>query len=68
MLGHSDPVLSQPTLPGLPDVRTNGNGATSDGEGLADVVTERVLERLLPEITATVRRLVEEEVDRIRHN
>ena len=67
MLGHPEPLLSQPTLPGLPDVHGNGNGAAPAGDGLADVVTERVLERLLPEITATVRRLVQEEVDRIRH-
>jgi hypothetical protein len=33
---------------------------------LPTAVTERVLERLLPEITATVQRLVQEEVDRIR--
>jgi CheY-like chemotaxis protein len=35
---------------------------------LADAVTERVLERLVPEITATVQRLVQEEVDRIRRH
>ena len=60
MLGVPEPVLSQPTLPGLPELpEANGN--------LADVVTERVLDRLLPEITATVQRLVREEVDRLRH-
>jgi hypothetical protein len=61
-----DPVLSQPTLPGLPEVHANGNPASTSSENLADAVTERVLERLLPEITATVQRLVQEEVDRIR--
>ena len=56
----------QPTLPGLPDVAmANQRRAAVRGE-LADAVTERVLERLVPEITATVQRLVQEEVDRIR--
>ena len=41
------------------------NGAPVRGE-LADAITERVLERLVPEITATVQRLVQEEVGRIR--
>jgi len=68
MLGRPEPVLSQPTLPGLPEVHTNGNGASPAAGDLADTVTERVLERLLPEITATVQRLVQEEVDRIRHH
>ena len=68
MLGHVDPVPSQPTLPGLPEVLTNGNGAAPAGDGLADTVTERVLERLLPEITATVRRLVEEELGRLKQH
>ena len=67
MLGP-DPVLSQPTLPGLPEAHTNGNGASPSSEKLADEVTERVLQRLLPEITATVQRLVQEEVDRIRQH
>jgi CheY-like chemotaxis protein len=70
MLGRPEPVLSQPTLPGLPElpeVHTNGNGGAPVRESLADAVTERVLERLLPEITATVQRLVQEEVDRLRH-
>jgi len=49
-------------------VHTNGNGATPAAGNLADAVTERVLERLLPEITATVQRLVQEEVDRIRQH
>jgi CheY-like chemotaxis protein len=65
MLGRPEPVLSQPTLPGLPDAYAVGNGAAPD---LADAVTERVLERLLPEITATVQRLVQEEVDRLRQH
>ena len=68
MLGRPEQVLSQPTLPGLPEVHTNGNGATPAAGNLADAVTERVLERLLPEITATVQRLVQEEVDRIRQH
>ena len=68
MLGRPEPALSQPTLPGLPEVHANGNGASRAPEDLADAVTERVLERLLPEITATVQRLVQEEVDRIRQH
>ena len=56
---------SQPTLPGLADGAVRANDAPGRGE-LADAITERVLERLLPEITATVQRLVQEEVDRIR--
>ncbi|HET9013882.1 MAG TPA: response regulator [Gemmatimonadaceae bacterium] len=65
MLGVPEPRLSQPTLPGLPEP-AHGNGASSNGD-LADAVTERVLDRLLPEITATVQRLVREEVERLRH-
>jgi CheY-like chemotaxis protein len=68
MLGRPEAVLSQPTLPGLPEVHANGNGAVPADDSLADTVTERVLERLLPEITATVQRLVQEEVDRIRQH
>jgi CheY-like chemotaxis protein len=72
MLGVPEPMLSQPTLPGLPEPqgRANGNGASLNGANgnLADAVTERVLDRLLPEITATVQRLVREEVDRLRQN
>ena len=68
MLGRPEPVLSQPTLPGLPEVHTNGNGASPAAGDLADTVTERVLERLLPEITATVQRLVQEEVDRLKQH
>jgi len=68
MLGApgADPVPAppheQPTLPGMPaPARTS-----APRNELAEAVTERVLERLLPEITATVERLVKEEVDRIR--
>ena len=72
MLGVPEPMLSQPTLPGLPEpeVHANGNGAPVNGANgdLADAVTERVLDRLLPEITATVQRLVREEVDRLRQH
>jgi CheY-like chemotaxis protein len=73
MLGHPEPLPLQPTLPGLPEAYVNGtghgalNGANVSGDGLADAITERVLERLVPEITATVQRLVREEIDRIRH-
>lgn len=70
MLGHPDPVPMQPALPGLPDGHAHGNGSvngTGPGDGdLSSVVTGRVLDRLLPEITATVQRLVQEEVDRLR--
>jgi hypothetical protein len=69
MLGHPEPVPTQATLPGLPDGHMNsprGKSAPADGE-LADTVTARVLERLLPEITATVQRLVREEIDRLNH-
>ena len=58
-------VPSQPTLPGLADVGIGTSGAPVRGE-LADAITERVLGRLVPEITATVQRLVHEEVGRIR--
>ncbi|HET9271001.1 MAG TPA: response regulator [Vicinamibacterales bacterium] len=72
MLGVPEPMLSQPTLPGLPEPEghASGNGAPLNGANgnLADAVTERVLDRLLPEITATVQRLVREEVDRLRHS
>ena len=67
MLGHPEPRPLQQTLPGLPDAHTNGNGAGAPGVDLADAVTERVLDRLVPEITATVQRLVREEMDRLRH-
>jgi hypothetical protein len=69
MLGVPEPMLSQPTLPGLPEP-ANGNGASLNGANgdLAAAVTERVLDRLLPEITATVQRLVREEVDRLRQH
>jgi len=70
MLGHHEPTPTQPTLPGLPDVHANGahaNGAGVANGDLADTVTERVLERLLPAITATVQRLVRDEVDRLKH-
>ena len=73
MLGIPEPMLSQPTLPGLPEPEghPHGNGASSNNGAngnLADAVTERVLDRLLPEITATVQRLVREEVDRLRQH
>ena len=72
MLGAPEAMLSQPMLPGLPEPEghANGNGASSNGANgnLADAVTERVLDRLLPEITATVQRLVREEVDRLRQH
>jgi len=68
MLGRPEPALSQPSLPGLPEFNTNGDGADASGETLADAVTERVLERLVPEITATVQRLVQEEVDRLQRH
>jgi CheY-like chemotaxis protein len=67
MLGSPGRAPMQPTLPGLPDGYDNRNGA-GPRQDLADAVTERVLERLLPEITATVQRLVREEVDRLRHH
>jgi hypothetical protein len=51
----------QPLLPGLPEFPVE----TPRSE-LADAVTQRVLERLLPEITATVQRVVREEVERFR--
>jgi CheY-like chemotaxis protein len=70
MLGRAGTTPTQPTLPGVPDAHVNGvpvNGAGPDDGDVADTVTERVLERLLPEITATVQRLVREEVDRLKH-
>jgi CheY-like chemotaxis protein len=68
MLGHPEPVPLQQMLPGLPDTHVNGNGAAAaPPSDLADCVTERVLERLVPEITATVQRLVREEIDRLKH-
>ena len=68
MLGRPEPVLTQPTLPGLPEFSREEEGPPATNEDLADTVTERVLDRLLPEITATVRRLVQEEVDRLQRN
>ena len=68
MLGHPEPLPLQQRLPGLPEAHTNGNGADASGPDLADAVTERVLERLVPEITATVQRLVLEEIDRLRQH
>jgi hypothetical protein len=59
-------VPAQPTLPGVPDVPARDNSSGPVRSELADAVTERVIERLVPEITATVQRLVQEEVDRIR--
>jgi hypothetical protein len=54
----------QPTLPGLPDLFP---AEVPEGpHDLADEVAERVLSRLVPEIAAAVRRLAQEEVDRIR--
>jgi CheY-like chemotaxis protein len=67
LLGRPEPVLSQPTLPGLPEAQLNGHASEAPSEELADAVTERVLDRLVPEITATVQRLVREEVERLRH-
>ena len=68
MLGRPEPPLSQPTLPGLPEAHVNGNGAGPSNETLADAITERILDRLVPEITATVQRLVQEEVERLRQH
>jgi CheY-like chemotaxis protein len=68
MLGRPASVLTQPTLPGLPEFSRDEEGPPATHEDLADTVTERVLDRLLPEITATVRRLVQEEVDRLQRN
>jgi len=68
MLGRPEPVLTQPTLPGLPEFSRDEEGPAATHEDLADTVTERVLDRLLPEITATVRRLVQEEVDRLQRH
>jgi len=69
MLGAPEPMLSQPTLPGLPEPEGYANASSNGANGkLADAVTERVLDRLLPEITATVQRLVREEVDRLRQH
>jgi hypothetical protein len=71
MLGRHAALPTQQTLPGLPDGHINdhadGNGLELPGNDVVDTVTERVLERLVPEITATVQRLVQEEVDRLRH-
>ena len=67
MLGHPEPLPLQQLLPGLPESHVNGNGASAPPSDLADCVTERVLERLVPEITATVQRLVREEIDRLKH-
>jgi len=68
MLGHPAPVPTQQTLPGLPEGYANGNGASAPDGDLEDAVTERVLERLVPEITATVQRLVREEVERLQRH
>ena len=66
LLGSSEETAEeQPTLPGLAEPALRTNGTPVRGE-LADAITERVLGRLVPEITATVQRLVQEEVDRIR--
>ena len=67
MLGHPEPLPLQQMLPGLPETHANGNGASAPSSDLADSITERVLERLVPEITATVQRLVHEEIDRLKH-
>lgn len=66
--GAAPAVPAQPTLPGRPDAPARPAGSGSQRSDLADAVTERVLERLVPEITATVQRLVQEEVDRIRRH
>jgi len=66
--GAAPAVPAQPTLPGMPDAPARPAGSGSLRSELADAVTERVLERLVPEITATVQRLVQEEVDRIRRH
>jgi CheY-like chemotaxis protein len=68
MLGRPEPIPTQALLPGIPDVHVNGNGAVPPDGDLADTVTERVLERLVPEITATVQRLVHEEIDRLQRH
>jgi CheY-like chemotaxis protein len=68
MLGHPEPLPLQQMLPGLPEAHANGNGAGAPDPDLADAVTGRVLERLVPEITATVERLVREEMDRLRQH
>ena len=68
MLGHPAPVPTQQTLPGLPEGHAHGNGASAPDGDLEDAVTGRVLERLVPEITATVQRLVREEVERLQRH
>jgi CheY-like chemotaxis protein len=67
MLGRPEPLPQQQMLPGLPETHTDGNGASAPQSDLAASITERVLQRLVPEITATVERLVKEEIDRFRH-
>jgi hypothetical protein len=67
LLGHPEPQPLQQMLPGLPETHGTGNGASAPHSDLADSITERVLERLVPEITATVQRLVHEEIDRLKH-
>jgi CheY-like chemotaxis protein len=67
LLGHPAPPPLQQMLPGLPETHGNGNGGSAPHSDLADSITERVLGRLVPEITATVQRLVHEELDRLKH-
>jgi len=64
MLRVEEPApAAQPTLPGLPSLDSSTEPAARSD--LAEAVARRVLERLVPEITATVQRLVREEVDRV---
>jgi len=62
------PSGATPPAPSLPEGLSPSHGAAPAGGELADVITQRVLERLVPEITATVQRLVQEEVERYRRH
>jgi CheY-like chemotaxis protein len=59
---------TQPTLPGLPDIFAADLLDVPERPDLADEVAQRVLERLVPEITAAVQRVVHEEVERIKRH
>ncbi len=61
-------TLTQPTLPGLPDVFAADLLDVPEQPDLADEVARRVLERLVPEITAAVQRVVHEEVERVKRH
>ena len=62
------PLGAASPAPGLPEGPSRSHGAAPAGGELADAITQRVLERLVPEITATVQRLVQEEVERFRRH